>query len=84
MQDNREQVIQEILKSFQFLVNETLKYNTKIYDGMIISKANETSWEVRYNGENHILKQYGNAAIDVGKTVKVFIPQGNQSLAYFM
>ena len=85
MSNNENQaVIKEMLKSFGFLMKIFSNQTTKIYDGLIIGENSNGSWNVRYNGEVHALTAYGTIAPTVGKMVKVFIPQGNQNLAYFM
>ena len=57
---------------------------TKIYDGIIVSNNNDGRWNIRYNGEVHPVRSYGNASPAVDQMVKVFVPQGNQSLAWFL
>ena len=85
MQSNENQAaIKEMLKSFGFLMKIFSNQTTKIYDGLIIGENDDGSWNVRYNGEVHALTAYGTITPAVGKTVIVFIPQGNQNLAYFM
>lgn len=84
MQSDNQIVVNEILRSVQFLVDELLKQTTKIYDGLITEANNDGSWNIRYNGESHTLKPYGSIVPVVGAVVKVVVPQGNQNLAYFM
>ena len=84
MQSDNQIVVQEMLKSFQFLLDEVLKQTTKIYDGLITASNTDGTWSVRYNGEVHALKPYGSVSPSVGSVVKVIIPQGNQNIAYFM
>lgn len=57
---------------------------TKIYEGIIVSNNNDGRWNIRYNGEVHPVRSYGNASPAVDQMVKVFVPQGNQSLAWFL
>ena len=76
--------INEILKSIQYLINSSLKSTTKIYEGIIISNNNNGYWNVKYNGETHSIAPYGNITPVVGQNVKVIIPQGNQSVAFFI
>ena len=72
------QSIRNMIKSY------VQKYSTKIYDGIILSQATSGKWNVQYNGENHALAQFSDRTISTGSRVKVFIPQGNQNLAFFM
>ena len=57
---------------------------TKIYDGVIVSNNGDGRWNIRYNGEVHSVRSYGNANPTVDQMVKVFVPQGNQNLAWFI
>ena len=57
---------------------------TKIYDGVIVSNNGDGRWNIRYNGEVHPVRSYGNANPSVDQMVKVFVPQGNQNLAWFL
>lgn len=59
---------------------------TKIYDGIIISSEAKSNgkWDVQFNGEVHSLKPYGSVVPSKNLIVKVQIPQGNMSLAYFI
>ena len=85
MQNNENQAaLKELLKSFGFLLKIFSNETTKIYNGFIVGQNNDGSWNVKYNGETHSLIPYGSIQPSVGKMVKVFIPQGNQNLAYFM
>lgn len=76
--------IQEIIRSCQVMITESVKKTTKVYDGLIVSNAGDKQWNVRYNGENHTVKQYGTVSYLQGSSVKVFVPQGNQNLAFIM
>lgn len=73
-----------ILKSCQYIVETEMKKSTKIYDGIILSQAQNGKWNVKYNGETHEVKPYKVQSPKSGDMVKVFIPQGNQSNAFFM
>lgn len=84
MQSDNQIVIQEILKSIDYMLKNLLKKTTKIYDGLIIGSNADGSWNVKYNGEVHALKPYGSISPSINMVVKVTVPQGNQNLAYFM
>lgn len=85
MNSNYQKAIDEMLKGINFRIEAVAKkYGTQNYDGFIVGQ-NGDKWEVRFNGEAHTIPQYGNISTpSVGKTVKVFVPQGNMNLAYFI
>lgn len=84
MQNENKAVIEEMLKSFAYLLDEALKTTTKSYDGIIISAtSNSKKWNVKYNNEIHAVKMYGVGTPTANMIVKVIIPQGNQALAWF-
>lgn len=84
MNSENQSLIDTMLKSFQYLITESIKDTTKIYDGRLSANNGNGTWNVRYNGEVHAMKPYGSIVPQVGMMVKVFIPQGNQNLAFFM
>lgn len=73
----------QLLNSMMYAITEALKNTTKIYDGIILSGPIGDRWRVQFNGEVHELKAYGTIVPTSGKMVKVYIPQGNMSVAYF-
>mgnify|MGYP003613175639 CR=1 FL=1 len=79
---NHLQTVYERL-DYILLFKEAISNTTKIYDGFVIGQ-NGTNWNVRYNGQVHSIKQYGDNPVKAGKIVKVFIPQGNANLTFFM
>lgn len=84
MGEQGDTAVSEMLKSIQYLIDESMrKYATKCYSGLITQKISDNTWKVNYNGESHELSPYGNITPTVGKTVRVIVPQGNQSLAFF-
>lgn len=76
--------INEILKTVDYMINKKINQTTKIYTGIILSNNNDGKWNIQYNGEIHSIAPYGNTVPTVGTMVKVFIPQGNQALAFFI
>ncbi len=84
MQNDYQFAVQEILKGVAYLLNEASKQNTQCYDGIIIADNGNGKWEVKYNGEKHSIKPYGSIVPSIGKMVKVIIPQGNTSVAFFI
>jgi hypothetical protein len=83
MDEMNQEAVQVMLEGFNLLLKEAINNTTKIYDGFVIGQ-NGTNWNVRYNGQVHSIKQYGDNQVKVGKIVKVFIPQGNANLTFFI
>lgn len=83
MDEMNQEAVQAMLEGFNLLLKESINNTTKIYDGFVIGQ-NGTNWNVRYNGQVHSIKQYGDNQVKVGKIVKVFIPQGNANLTFFI
>lgn len=83
MDEMNQEAVQAMLEGFNSLLKEAISNTTKIYDGFVIGQ-NGTNWNVRYNGQVHSIKQYGDNPVKAGKIVKVFIPQGNANLTFFM
>lgn len=75
--------IEELIKSFNYMLTLSMKETTKCYDGIVLSSNNNGKWNVKYNGEIHAIKGYGTAIPNVNTIVKVIVPQGNQALAWF-
>lgn len=84
MQNDYQNAIKEILKGVAYLLSESAKQNTQCYDGIIVGNNNNGKWKVQYNGETHTLKPYGSIVPSIGQLVKVIIPQGNTSMAFFI
>lgn len=76
--------INEILKSINYMIQEAVNHTTKIYTGLIVSNNNDGKWNVTYNGETHAVTPHRLASPTVGQMVTVFIPQGNQAIAFFI
>lgn len=83
MDEMNQEAVQAMLEGFNLLLKEAINNTTKIYDGFVVGQ-NGTNWNVRYNGQVHSIKQYGDNQVKTGKIVKVFIPQGNANLTFFM
>lgn len=84
MQNRYKGAVEEMLKGIAYLLEEFAKHTTKCYDGIITAQASNGKWTIKFNGESHDLKPYGNVAPATGKLVKVIIPQGNMSVAFFI
>lgn len=76
--------IDEILKSVNYMIQEAIKHTTKIYTGLVVSNNNDGRWNITYNGETHPITPNRLANPTVGQMVTVFIPQGNQAIAFFI
>ena len=76
--------INEILKSIDYMIQEAISHCTKIYTGLIVSNNNDGKWNIKYNGEVHAIIPHRLANPSVGEMVTVFIPQGNQAIAFFI
>ena len=84
MQNDNQAAVKEMLKSFTYLLDEALKKTTKTYEGIVLSATSDSrKWNVKYNNEIHAVKIYGQGTPTVNMMVKVFVPQGNQALAWF-
>lgn len=82
--DKNQGAISVILKSVDYLIEKRMSKTTKIYDGVIVSNNNDGKWNIQYNGKVHAVKPYGSIVPAVGTVVKVFVPQNNQALAFFI
>lgn len=83
--DMNQSALNEIVRVVRYIANNFFENNsTKIYDGVVLSQADNGKWNIRYNNKTHAVKQYGSGSISKGQMVKVFIPQGNQNLSFFM
>lgn len=77
-------VIKELLRGVSLLVDEKLKQIPQMYDGLVVGSDINNKWKIQFNGETHSIPHYGDFSVRVGKVVKVFIPKGNLSSAYFI
>ena len=83
--DDFAKAVNEIIRGIKYRIDDSIrKSTTKIYDGVIVSNNNDGRWNIRYNGETHPVKPYGSITPAVDMMVKVFVPQGNQNLAFFI
>lgn len=87
MDENRteyREAANEMLRGFEYMVDQATQGTTKIYDGYV-QKVNENgTCDITINGQTHQIKQFGTGAVQFGAGVKVFVPQGNMNLAWFM
>lgn len=82
--NNNQEAAQAVAKGIRYLAEQIIKDSTKIYDGIVLAVTTGGA-NISLNGEIHNIKQYGGTTIPtVGKTVKVFVPQNNMNLAFFI
>lgn len=79
-----QRAIKEMIKSVQYMIQEAVAKTTKCYDGLIVGQTENGQWQVKFNGETHVMKSYGSIVPSVGSIVKVIVPQGNMSIAFFI
>lgn len=84
MDNQAELTIDEMLRSIQYMIDNAIKNTTQIYSGLIVSNNNDGRWNVKYNERTQPMKPYGSINPTVGQNVKVIIPQGNTSIAFFI
>ena len=83
-QISMDNALSEMLKSISYMVQQSLRQTTQIFSGRITADNGDGTWNIQYNGETHPIRPYGNITPSVNQYVKVFIPQGNQALSFFM
>lgn len=75
--------VKQLIRGVKYIVHEIVdKSSTQVYEGIVLSEATSGKWNVQYNGKIHAIKPY-KITPTVGTMVKVFVPQGNQNLAFF-
>lgn len=80
--DANKEASEQLLRGFQYLMEQMGL--TQIYNGTIVATGTNRA-TIQLNGQTHIIPQYGSMTTQaVGKAVKVFIPQGNMNLAFFI
>lgn len=72
----------ELIKGIQYLIKKN-DNGTKIYTGLVMDIENNI-YSVKMNGNIYSLSKYGNNVVNVGSTVKVFVPQNNMNLAFII
>lgn len=76
--------VNKIIQGIYKMLDDYCKnYSTMIYSGIVIADNSDGTWNVQYNGEVHAMKPYKTSPT-VGEMVKIFIPNGNQNLSFFM
>lgn len=81
---NESDALKEIIKSIQYLVNQSKLQSTRIYSGFVLSSEGGGKYKVKVNDVEKVLPLYGTNTVAVHSNVKVFVPQGNYNLAFIM
>lgn len=76
-------VIEEIAKSVLYIVEQSNASQTKIYSGIILGESSGV-YSVSLNGKTYTIPHYGDFSHSVNDVVKVFVPQNNMNLAFFI
>lgn len=77
------EAIQTIMQSVKYMIDTKMAHTTKIYDGLILS-INGTNANIRINGKDYVVPSYGLLEHNANQIVKVFVPQGNMNLAFYI
>lgn len=83
MNEQYKEAVDGLIVGFDYMLQESNKQNTQIFNG-IITAVNGGSYTIKLNGNEYVIPLYGGLAHNVNEVVKVFIPQGNMNLAFFM
>lgn len=81
--DFNQTALDELIKAMQYLIDQTMGNTTKVYDGLVKSDAGNGRWNIEVNKKIHALKAYGSITPAVNMMVKVIVPEGNFSKAFF-
>lgn len=78
------EAVEQIIRSINYILEEKNLTNTQIFNGILI-QINDNVGTIKINGKEYDnIPQYGNFQHEVRNTVKVFVPQGNMNLAFFI
>lgn len=80
--DANKEASQALMRGVKYLVEQSSQDTTKIYNGVVVSITN--GYTIRVNGNNYNMDMYGGGDVAINSVVKVFVPQGNMNLAFFM
>lgn len=81
--DYNQDAVKQLIRGVKYIVHQIVdKSSTQVYDGIVLSEATNGKWNVQYNGKTHAIKPY-KITPTASAMVKVFVPQGNQNLAFF-
>lgn len=77
------EAVNQIARSVEYMLDQKELGSTKIYNGIITSLTNGVA-TIQINGKVFTINQYGTFTHAVNDMVKVFVPQGNMNLAFFI
>lgn len=81
--DEMQIAVEQMIKGISYLIEQMKQQETKIYSGVVVSSTSNGKWNIQYNGETHAVNAY-KVTPKVGQVVKVFIPENNNNLAFFI
>ena len=83
MNEQYKEAVDGLIGGFDYMLQENNKKSTQIFNG-VITAVNGSSYTIKLNGNEYVIPLYGGFIHNVNDVVKVFIPQGNMNLAFFM
>ena len=83
MNEAYEEAGKALISGISYMMDEAQKINSQIYNGIIVSKSGN-SYTIKINGNDYNIPLYGEFTHNVNDVVKVFVPQGNMNLAFFI
>ena len=76
---------QEIIDAIQILIDNAMKKTTNINGGIVTSIDNNNKYFVKIRGKTNCLPSYPkNANINIGDSVFVIVPQGENSQGFIL
>lgn len=79
-----QQVINELLRGIALMINTATAATTKVYNGLVTQQNADGKYEVIVNNKTYTLPHYGENGVQINQIVKVIVPQGNMSIAFFI
>ena len=83
MGEQYKEAVDGLIAGFDYMLQESNKQNTQIFNG-IITAISGGSYTIKLNGNEYVIPLYGGLSHSINDVVKVFIPQGNMNLAFFI
>lgn len=72
--------VEELLRGVKYMVDEAIKMQTQVYNGIFLGNN-----QIQLNGQIYQLPKYGNISTPTnGSIVKVIVPNGNMSMAFYI
>lgn len=82
--NNEDKALDELIKSINYLIQNTFRNTTQIYNGVLLQSLGDNLYSVKMNGQTYQMKYYGQGTHNINDIVKVFVPQGNMALSFFI